>query len=820
MFSKSVLASTISITTTALLAGIAPASAVAEQITIEEIVVTARKRAENLQEVPIAITAFTEKTIEQAGIERPQDFIALTPNVNIVDTANVGDTQVTIRGQVSTRDAESTFAYVVDGVLITNPNGFNEELFDVQQIEVLKGPQGALYGRNAVAGAIIVTTKRPGQETEAQIRAGVGDDDLTKVSGVISGPLTDTIAGRIAVSYRDQDGQWVNSFTGQDDINGFEDTSYRGRLVWDVSDTWSLDMQAGYSEVDAGSINFNSTFQLPAFTGFGPLFNENVNDHNFVYVFNTPNDNEQESTTFSIKSDSDMDWADLTVVFAYDQLEESLISDGTSAAFRIYAPGPAGTGGAASAAACQASYDATTANPANYPAPQLLFGAGNGVTVLGAYTPSTCDGYQYQERNQDSTSLEVRLASKEDGIYRWITGVYMAEIEREVVVSYGADLADGFSRQPYVVGKTDLLFWDDFDTSVLSAFGQLEYDITADQEIAVALRWDREEREVDNKVPNVLSAQANGGGNPINPAYDGSGTDSIPDRETTFVQFQPKVSWNWQLQDNYSLYANYGVGFRSGGFNNLGSEQLIQNNFGALATAPANVRDEYDKEISTSFEVGVKSEWLDKRLRVNAAAFTTEVEDYQFFNFFAGGFGILRVVNNVDEVTINGFEADFSLIVTDAINVYGAYGLIDSEIDENNNRPYTEGNDVPFAPEQTANLGVSLNQPIANGMEFVARLDWRFVGDTWFHTVQDGVSNQTLTVFGPPGDYKETQRDAYDTLDLRVSLETEQWAVTAWGSNITDEDYLEEVIPAPEFGGSFIYDGQGEAYGIDFTYNL
>ncbi len=126
---------------------------------LEEVVVTARKRSENLQEVPIAISAIGEETIRRAGIERADDYISLIPNVTLVDTANVGDTQVSIRGIVSTRDAESTFAYVVDGILSTNPNSFNEELFDVQQIEVLKGPQGALYGRNAVAGAILVTTK-------------------------------------------------------------------------------------------------------------------------------------------------------------------------------------------------------------------------------------------------------------------------------------------------------------------------------------------------------------------------------------------------------------------------------------------------------------------------------------------------------------------------------------------------------------------------------------------------------------------------------------------------------------------------------------
>lgn len=160
---------------------------------LEEIVVTARKRSESLQEVPIAIKAFTAQTIEQAGIERPADFIALMPNVNIVDTANVGDTQVSIRGIVSTRDAESTFAYVVDGVLNTNPNSFNEELVDIEQIEVLKGPQGALYGRNAVAGAILVTTKKPGDEPEGKVTLGLGTQGSSRVAASYSTPLSDSV---------------------------------------------------------------------------------------------------------------------------------------------------------------------------------------------------------------------------------------------------------------------------------------------------------------------------------------------------------------------------------------------------------------------------------------------------------------------------------------------------------------------------------------------------------------------------------------------------------------------------------------------------
>src|SRR5210317_2160221 len=269
---------------------------------IEEVVVTARKRSENLQEVPIAISAIDAETMERAGIERPADYISLIPNVTIVDTANVGDTQVSIRGIVSTRDAESTFAYVVDGVLSTNPNSFNEELLDVQQIEVLKGPQGALYGRNAVAGAIIVTTKKPGDEFEAEVSGGVGNNSSYKASAMVSGPLSDCVAARISVSTRETDGFYNNIFLGRDDaVDYMEDTSVRARAIWTVSDDLELDFRAGYSEVSGGAINFNAAFAIPLFVDVlgSETYFADPNDLDWRFTFNTPGENEQETIDFA-----------------------------------------------------------------------------------------------------------------------------------------------------------------------------------------------------------------------------------------------------------------------------------------------------------------------------------------------------------------------------------------------------------------------------------------------------------------------------------------------------------------------------------------
>ena len=865
---------------TANLMGIAVFSTPAfaeSDVQLEEVVVTARRRAELDQEVPIATTVFGHTTIERARIQRPADFINLTSNVSIIDTANAGDTQVNIRGITSTRDAEGTFAFVVDGVLITNPNGLNQELFGIQSIEILKGPQGAPYGRNAVSGAILVNTVAPSDVFEGSIRLSAGTDELQKLGLSISGPLSDNLRASLSLMSSEEDGQYKNEFTGKDDVVDFvEEKNVRVRLVWDVTENLTLDAVISARDVEAGAINFNAVFALSDAAGlFGdPTLFQDVNDHDFSFYFNTPGENEQENTFFSLKAEYEMDNALVTAVFSYDELDEYLLSDGTSAAFGLYsfdiggAFNPSGPTIGPAQTACSDTYQDLLASgrfapgnnppffafPGNVPGEAVDLGIAPfyGLNaLLSPYTPSSCDGYQYQERNQESTSFELRVASLDDAPVTWMAGVYFSQIEREVVVSYGADLGDGFfGRRPYVEGRTDLLFWDEFDTDVYAIFGLVEFEAATDHTIALSARYDVEDREVSNKVPNVASAAAFGGGGPINPAYDGSFTDVISDRDDEFKQFQPKLSWRWAFQEDASLYASYGVGFRSGGFNNIGSAALVESQYATIATRPANLRDEYDKEVSTAFEIGLKSQWLNNRLRINAAVFHTEVEDSQFFNFLAGGFGILRVVTNIDDVTLQGFEIDAKYLVNANLSLFGSVGVVDSEIDKNVNRPYTEGNDMPLTPEMTGNLGVEWVSEVSSGVELVARMDWRYTGETWFSTVQDDVTTNAFTdvsgtyqfigaVFGdvtqtppgpgiPPGgiigfgrsDYSKGQRESYDTLNLNISIQAEKWRLSFWGSNILDEEYLEEVIPAPEFGGYFIHPAKGEAFGVDFVYRF
>ncbi len=823
-----------------VLSVLAAAQASAAEVQLEEIVVTARQREERLADVPVTVQAFTATEIQSAGIERPQDFIGLTAGVAQVQTAEAGDMQVTIRGINTGRDAETNFALVVDGVLQTNPNALNQELSNVTQIEVLKGPQGALYGRNAVAGAMIITTRKPGDSLEFDVGGGYGSDNTYKGNFYVAGPLGANTSGGVGAYYRNTDGQWKNDLLGCDDcVDFYEEVGVTGRLVTRMGETGEVDIKAKYSKIDAGAINFNASLALQeaAAAGFGDIFWEDPNDHDFVYLNNIPPENEQENINLSIKGEFDVGAATLTTVLAYNDQTNYFLTDGTSAAFFLYS-------------LTQSCIQSNAARSADTPLPAPFFysntSGGFVDSFLPPYSPTTCDGYQYQQRDQKDTSIEVRLTSPGDQAFRWVAGLYAADIERRVVVSQGSDNGQGFLRQALVrtsgPNPTDLLYDDTFTSTVVAGFGQLAYDVTESTEVALALRYDREEREVDNNVPRLAPQTPGffGTNNFINPAYVQDPTlQSIPSRSQTFSQMQPKLSVNWKATDQVSLFASYGYGFRSGGFNSTGSRATVELFYSGLCLGntqappvnfPActgdnrslqNVQDAYDKEVSKAFEAGFKATLLGGALSLNGAVYQTDLDDMQFFNFFAGPFGLLRVVTNAEEASIEGIEIDGRWRATEWLTLFAGYGYTDTKIDRYDGRPYTKGNKIPYAPEYTGNAGVDINVPVGGEWTVNARLDATFMGETWFSTVQEEKVPNLFTGFGfGQGEFSKMKRDSYATMNARLGVSNGPWTVTAWGRNITDEDYLQEIIPAPEFGGSFIHDSQGSSYGLDIKYSF
>jgi iron complex outermembrane receptor protein len=222
---------------------------------------------------------------------------------------------------------------------------------------------------------------------------------------------------------------------------------------------------------------------------------------------------------------------------------------------------------------------------------------------------------------------------------------------------------------------------------------------------------------------------------------------------------------------------------------------------------------------------------FDGRITYDLAGYYTRITDMQFFEFFVGSFGLLRVVSNIDRVDVKGAEFNLTGRIIDGWKVFGSVNLTDSEIKKNSSRAYTVGNKSPYTADYTINLGTQIDAPLTDNIDLLLRADYRITGDTWFHTVQD---QSRPTVFSallpaslfaaPPvagnGDYGAAKRDAFGVLNLRAGLEGESWNLSVFADNMLNRKYIAEAIPAIEFGGSFISPGGRRLIGVEVGYKF
>jgi iron complex outermembrane receptor protein len=801
------------------------------------IIVTARRQSESVADVPAAITVFGAEALAKTGVQRADDFIQLTPGVTIVTgTAEAGDTQINIRGINGARDAESSVALVVDGILKTNTAQLNQNQGTMRQVEILKGPQGALYGRNAAAGAIVIQTVKPGDTLEGGVTLRAAQDSTYLATGYVSVPVGESAGFVLSGNYATTDGFFRNRFLDNSKtIDDQEIWSVDGRFVAELGPNTELDVKARYADLTGASINFNASFHLPNFAGVDPAFFEDVNTHPFGFYSNIRPTNDQTTFEASAKIEHDFDSVTLTAWALYSDVDQSLTADGTSADFARFTFPGATPASVAASNACFASTAALTGYPLNAPTfigqipVPFIFAPANGST-FGPYSPTTCDGTQFQIREQSDISAEIRLASNGDGPFNWQVGAYYLHIDREVGVSLGADLGQGVTRQLYNApgssNPTTQLYNDSFTTDVYALFAAADFDVSDRFNISVAGRYDIEDRSVSSLVPTVRDPFTGG---PINPGQQvvNGVVQAIPDQSQTFKQFQPKISLRYELADSANLYANWGIGFKSGGFNNQGSAAIVDQAFNQFIGTNVLINDQYRKEVSSAFEAGIKGSLLDGRITYDLAGYYTTIEDMQFFEFFVGGFGLLRVVSNIDEVEIYGGELNLTAEIIEGWTVFGSANVTESEIKENASRPVTVGNNSPYTADYTLNFGTQLEVPMTSSMDFVSRVDYRVTGPTWFHTLQDDTnptlfsgllpgSALALPAFVGDADYSVSRRDAFGVVDARIGVETDRWSLFAYAENLFDKKYLNEVITAVEFGGSFISPGGRQRLGLEF----
>ena len=799
----------------------------------EEIIVTARRQTERLVDVPASVTVLTADTLVSTGANSAQGFAQLTPGVTIVTgTAEAGDTQINIRGINGARDAESSVALVVDGILKTNTAQLNQVQGTLRQIEILKGPQGAIYGRNAAAGAIVISTMEPSDTLTGGGTLRYANENSIEGTVYLSGPVSESAGFVLSGYYSTTDGFYRNEFLDRKVVDDQQVWSIDGRFMAELGDDTEVDFKVRYSDLSGASINFNSVFHVPAFAGVNPAFYEDVNDHEFRYYSNIRPTNDQTSFDASIKIDHDFGGVALTAWALYSNVEQELTADGTSADFARYisAALPSGNAGVTQ---CFASTAANTGYPVNQPGAigaipvPFIFAPANGST-FGAYSPTTCDGTQLQVREQEDFSGELRLASQGDGPLQWQAGVYYLNINRDTGVSLGADLGQGVSRDLYNApgssNPTSLLLADAFTTNVYAAFGSFDYAVSDSFDIGVALRYDIEDRSSRSRVPTAVDPFTGG---PINP---GQAFGAFTPQAETYRQLQPKIELSWQPAENTNIYANWGIGFKSGGFNNQGSAAIIAAN-NAFVGSTVLITDQYNKEVSSAFEVGIKGSLFDNRVTFDLAAYHTDIDDMQFFEFFVGSFGLLRVVSNIEEVRVQGVELNTSVRIIDGWRLFGSVNVTDSEIRANSSRPSTVGNESPYTADYTINLGTQIDFPMSDSLDFTLRADYRITGPTWFHSFQDQesptlfsgllpISALALPAFVGNARYDVAEREAFGVLNVRAGIEGRNWGLAVFAENLLDREYLNEVIPAIEFGGSFASPGARRLIGVEGRFNF
>lgn len=688
-----------------------------------EIIVRALRRDQALQDTPAAITAFTTDVIETAGIERPADFVNLTSNVNLVQTQNAGNSFVIIRGITQARNSEPSVAVVIDGVQQINPAQFNQELFDIEQIEVLKGPQGGLYGRNAIGGAIVITTARPTDEFEGRLKLGVDNGFGYYIRGGISGPVSDTLKFRVAGSYYDTNGFIPNTFLGED-ADPYKDLSLRGTLLWEPTDRLSVDLRASMSHLRTQALYFN-------------IVND-VNDTSLPVRVNNAGQNDRDLYSVSLKLNYEADYGTFTSITAYDKLTEILTGD----AFNFL------------------------------PIQESLF-----FFLFGF------DLNQSQYLNVKAWSQEFRFSSPASKPFRYTVGAYMVGTDRYIstgnMVDTGAGVFPVFrtpSTNPLNPQATFLA--DAQDNFAWAAFLNLSYDFSDTLTLDASLRYDRDRRKNTTLTPTAFL--------PNVPGFPPGRTGEV--RRRTFDEWQPKVTLTWKPLDNLTFYGGYSKGFRSGGFNQTGVGAVAGSN------GIVGVGDIFEAEAAETFEAGVKTQLLDRKLSLSASAYTTKSENSYFFVFLAAN--STQNLGNVPEARLQGFEIDASARIAPGFDINAGLGLTYSEIKRFPN-PAVIGNEAPLISRSTLNLGAQYRHSLVGSLGLLARVDYRRTGRTWFD-----VENSTV-------------RKPVNLVDARLGLEGERWSLTAFSENLFNERYNAEFSP-----GGFVFKARPRRYGAELSYKF
>ncbi len=700
------------------------AGVTAQEQFLEEVLVTATKRTESLQDVAVAVTAFSEFEIQEAGIVNAKDLAELTPSLTISTNLEPFNAAVRIRGIGTSQydpALEPSVGNFIDGVYMSRSGLGMSDLTDVQRIEVLQGPQGTLYGKNTNAGAVSVFTKSPNiEQTEGYVEATAGDYDLQRYTFSVSGPISEQFAYRLAGNLHKMDG-YIENVIGPD-FNDKDEWNLQGKLLFQPTDELSVLLNAAHVERDINccapdALQNGTTDQLLLDRGL-PLIENDWKD--YKTAADQLSEFEMYADMASLTIDYDLGWANLVSLTAWQKHDYVTSTD-------------------------------TDRSPLD-------------VLIL-------VDDNRYGE----SFSQEFRLTGYTANGWEYQLGLYYMEDEVSRgngddtgIVRAGEDIIAVANLQPnlplpvsaaFLVQPGDELFMHNvWNSETLAIFGQLTVPLGDNWDITGGLRFSDEKKEAD--LYAAVNSTSVFGLMGVGSLLEILSTpiDASLDRETDNTDWL--INLRYRPTDGTMIYASASTGTKSGGFNGVSGNAENR---------------EFEDESAISYELGLKAQFWDNKLRLNAALLNSQYDEFQSIEEVPG---IGTVVSNESQVDLQGIDIQLDAVPLPYLTLAASVQYLDkAEFSEG----ARAGQTLPFAPEISAVLGATVQFPLADGTIF-ARADYSYMSD------HETIASQT----------GEQEREL---VNLRLGWRNEAWNAALWVKNATDDVYASVIAGENSIAG-------------------
>ncbi len=632
---------------------------------IDEIIVTSTLRAKNVQDVPLSVAVLGMGQIDKADIHGGEGIANNVPGMQYSEFAP-GQALFSMRGVGSFDDGaglDNSVALFLDGVYIGRGAGVNFDMFDLERIEVLKGPQGALFGRNTIGGAISVVTQKPSDELTGKVAVTGGNEGIVRIQGLVSGPITDNLSGKVVANYRKHDGFVRNTLLNKD-LNDEDTLSVRGQLRLDMDDSeWIL--SGDYMDDDRDSAG-----RFPVVNGnFDYIGTAETLGANKPQTSASPTEgfSKREVYGTSLNGVINFDKGTLTTITAYRSVETHWAMPSVGA--------PLG---------------------------------GNFNLDAGVYGADVIDQI---DEEVDTFSQELRWTSELEGDYSFVFGAFFFKEETDRTEQFKIDFNSEATGQ-ITVGN-EYTRTENTSTSY-ALYGQGQWDFDEQWSLLIGGRYSHDEKDYVASAVNCGNDEATraAAGFANFAPCDGVGgslriiaeTFRVPSKKS-WDDFSPMASLQYRPNENVMLYATVSTGYKSGGF--AGSQGVA-----AAASDPVN------KESVINYEVGMKSDLVDGTVRFNAVGFFMDYTDLQVVRFGpvpGSAFGSF-LTTNIGSADILGFELDLNWAVTENFTINASYGFLDTEA----NGLVINGTDfsgltLRQAPKNSFNLTADYDAELNNG---------------------------------------------------------------------------------------------------------